>query len=268
MWAAVDADGEIDRHACTGGDVDRLRRRGRHRAPPADLMRPRRDVALPRRGADVDAVDRHSQDIATAGVHDHVTLGRLRRKSDVDDRLAVRSHVGAPRERREAGLRDMHAVRPDRDSDERRHRRRPDGLPVQLDVRARVRDAYREPPGLCRELLQPRVDEPLLAGPVLRAVRALSVVVRLVGLAQPAELVESVGDAKLGPPAGGGVEGRLIVGERPFPVLGPRGFVTRGNLVRGRGLGKRWRRCRRHGEREKERQRPRAMGSQAELGRY
>src|SRR5579863_2278335 len=142
-----------------------------------------------------------------------MALGRLHAEGDVDDGLAVRGHVRAPDERREAGLRDAHLVRPYRNPHERRHRRRPDGLAVELYGGARVGDAYGEPARLRRELLEPRVDEPLLARPVLRAVRALRVVVRLVGLAEPAELKEGVRDAELGAPAGSGMKRCLVMGQ-------------------------------------------------------
>ncbi len=169
-----------------------------------------------------------------------------------------------PDERREAGLRHFHLVRADGNANERGDGRRSDGLAIERYVRAGISDPHREPSRLRCKLLESRRDEALLARPVLRAIGALSVVVRLVRLAKPAKLIQRVGDAELCPPAGGGVEGRLIVSQRPVPILRSGRFVAGSDLVRGGGLGERrrgHRRCKR--QREKERERPRAMGSQA-----
>ena len=165
---------------------------------PVMLCEPGRDVALPRRRADVDAVDQHAQRVGPGGVDHQVALRGERREGRVDHRLAVGRDLGVAIERREAGLRDVHGVRARRDAHERGDGRGAEHLRVDVDLRARLVDADRQDAGLGRQLLQALADEALLDRAELGAEGLLDVVVGVVRLAEPAQVVERVGHAHLG----------------------------------------------------------------------
>ena len=181
----------------------------RRRAAPRDLVRARRQVALPRRGADVEPVDDDPQRLASrARARRRAPAWRLRRERRVDDRLAVGGDLGPGRRTAaKPALVTLHVVRPAATRTSAGTGEVPSGLPSTSTCGPRLVDADREPAGLGRELLQALRDEGLVGGRELGADGRLRLVVRVVRLAEATELVERVGDAHLRARAGRGLVG-------------------------------------------------------------
>ncbi len=231
--AAVAEDTRIDVQVVADGDVDRLRGGDRVRAPTGDLVGARGKVTLPGRGSEIDPVDDHPKRLAAGRVHGYVSARRLRGEwRRVDDRLAVRLHVGVADERQEAGFRDAHLVRTDGHADQRCDRRRSDRLAVERHVGSRLLDVHGERAGLRGELLQSGDDGRLVGARELGAVRALGLGVRVERLGAATERVERVGHPELCVRGGRGRKRGLVMGESSRKVLCLGGFVAGARLRR------------------------------------
>src|SRR5258708_1657652 len=101
-------------------------------ASTADLVGARRQIAFPRGGADVHAIDNHAKLLASARLNGDMPFGSLSSQGRVDHRFAVWRDLRASSERHESGLGYPNLVRPAGDADERGYRRGSEDLPIEV----------------------------------------------------------------------------------------------------------------------------------------